>query len=559
MPTTLFNELAIILMIAAVLGAIGTLLRQPLIVAFIAVGILVGPAALDIVTMAEEMELLATIGISILLFVVGLKLDLEVIRTTGPIALATGLGQVLFTSVVGFGICMLLGMSTVTSLYIAVALTFSSTIIIVKLLSDKREIDALHGRIAVGFLIVQDIVVVLVMIALSAFGATTGAGEGEQVNTVAVVLGVLGKGAAMLIGIGLLMRFVLPGLVRVLARSQELLILFAIAWAVSMAMVGDMLGFSKEVGAFLAGVALASTPFRETISGRLVSIRDFMLLFFFLHLGSTLDLSTLGAQVGVAVILSLFVLIGNPLIVLIIMGAMGYRKRTGFLAGLTVAQISEFSLILGALGLTLGHINEETMGLITLVGLITIGLSTYLIMYSHQIYARIERPLSIFERKVPYRELREGEPTTATDAIIIFGLGRFGDNIARELRGVGAKIIGVDFDPRIVGHWRREDRDAQYGDACDPEFPASLPLSSAAWVVCAVPDLKTNLTLTKALREHHYEGKIALTAHTAEHARILQDTGVDLVLLPFADAAKHAAECLMGQAEPSEPPPEDSA
>lgn len=174
MPTTLFNELAIILMIAAVLGAIGTLLRQPLIISFIAVGILVGPAALDIVTMGDEMELLATIGISILLFVVGLKLDLEVIRTTGPIALATGLGQVLFTSVVGFAICMLLGMSTIASIYVAVALTFSSTIIIVKLLSDKREIDALHGRIAVGFLIVQDIVVVLVMIALSAFGATTG-------------------------------------------------------------------------------------------------------------------------------------------------------------------------------------------------------------------------------------------------------------------------------------------------------------------------------------------------------------------------------------------------
>ena len=558
MPNTLFNELAVILMIAAVLGAIGTVLRQPLIVAFIAVGILVGPSGLDIVTMTHEMELLATIGISILLFVVGLKLDLEVIRTTGPIALATGLGQVVFTSVVGFGICMLLGMSVVTSTYVAVALTFSSTIIIVKLLSDKREIDALHGRIAVGFLIVQDIVVVLVMIALSAFGATTGVEGAEDTNTLTTVLGVLGKGAGMLIGVGLLMRFVLPGLVRMLARSQELLILFAIAWAVSMAMVGDLLGFSKEVGAFLAGISLASTPFRETISGRLVSIRDFMLLFFFLHLGSTLDMSTLGAQVGAAVILSLFVLIGNPIIVLIIMGAMGYRKRTGFLAGLTVAQISEFSLILGALGLALGHINEETMGLITLVGLITIGLSTYMIMYSHQIYARIEKPLSIFERKVPYRELREGETESDAGLIVIFGLGRFGDNIARELRQAGVRLVGVDFDPRMVVRWKRQNHNAQYGDATDPEFPASLPLSSTAWVVCAVPDLKTNLTLLKALREHHFAGRIALTAHTEEHAAILREAKADLVLLPFADAARRAAECLMGQAEPT-PAPTPSA
>ena len=559
MPTTLFNELAIILMIAAVLGAVGTLLRQPLIVAFIAVGILVGPAALDIVTMQHEMELLAEIGIAILLFVVGLKLDLEIIRTTGPIALATGLGQVVFTSVVGFAICKMLGLPTVTATYVAVALTFSSTIIIVKLLSDKREIDALHGRIAVGFLIVQDIVVVLVMIALSAFGATTGAEGAEPSDTLMIVLGVLGKGVALLAGIGVLMRFVLPGLVRRLARSQELLILFAIAWAVSMAMVGDLLGFSKEVGAFLAGISLASTHYRETISGRLTSIRDFMLLFFFLHLGSTLDLSTLGAQAGAAVILSLFVLIGNPLIVMIIMGAMGYRKRTGFLAGLTVAQISEFSLILGALGLTLGHIDDETMGLITLVGLITIGLSTYMIMYSHPIYARIEGLLGVFERRVPYREMREGESETDPNAIIIFGLGRFGDNIARELRTAGRRLIGVDFDPRIVLNWKREGHNAQYGDATDPEFPASLPLTSAAWIVCAVPDLKTNLTLAGALREHRFEGKVALTAHTTEQARILQDAGADLVLLPFADAAKRAAECLMGQAEPSDPPPEDSA
>jgi Kef-type K+ transport system membrane component KefB/voltage-gated potassium channel Kch len=554
MPS-LFHELALILMIAAVLGAVSTLLRQPLIVAFIAVGILVGPAALDIVTMEEEMELLATIGISILLFVVGLKLDLEVIRTTGPIALATGLGQVVFTSVVGFVICLMLGMSAVTSLYIAVALTFSSTIIIVKLLSDKKEIDALHGRIAVGFLIVQDIVVVLVMIALSAFGATTGEGDTERDGTLMIVLGVIGKGAAMLVGIGLLMRFVLPGLVRMLARSQELLILFSIAWAISMAMVGDMLGFSKEVGAFLAGVSLASTPFRETISGRLVSIRDFMLLFFFLHLGSTLDLSTLGSQFGSALLLSVFVLVGNPIIVLIIMGAMGYRKRTAFLAGLTVAQISEFSLILGALGLSLGHINDETMGLITLVGLITIGLSTYLIIYSHQIYARLEGLLSIFERKVPYREMQSSDEAASAGTVVIFGLGRFGDNIADELRRSGISLIGVDFDPRMVVAWKRRKHNAQYGDATDPEFPATLPLASVSWIVCAVPDIKTNLTLIKALREHNYTGRIALTAHTQEHAVILRGAKADLVLLPFADAARRAAESLMNHTDPDSPPP----
>ena len=198
------------------------------------------------------------------------------------------------------------------------------------------------------------------------------------------------------------------GLLHMLARSQELLVLFGIAWAVALATVGYHLGFSKEVGAFIAGVSLASTPYRDALGARLVSLRDFLLLFFFIDLGARLDLGLLGAQLVESLLFSLFVLIGNPLIVMIIMGALGYRKRTGFLAGLTVAQISEFSLILGALGLSLGHIDAETMGLITLVGLITISASTYMIIFSHQLYERLAPWLQIFERRRPHREGGQG-------------------------------------------------------------------------------------------------------------------------------------------------------
>ena len=307
------------------------------------------------------------------------------------------------------------------ALYVAVALTFSSTIIIVKLLSDKHEIDALHGRIAIGFLIVQDIFVVLVMIGLSTLV------PGDKTDNLEYeVLAVLFKGTAFLISLGLVMRYGLPPLLRRLARSQELLMIFAVAWGVSLASMGELLGFSKEVGGFLAGVSLASTPYREAIGSRLVSLRDFLLLFFFLSLGAQLDVGLVGGQLGPAMALSLFVLVGNPLIVMIIMGVMGYRARTGFLAGLTVAQISEFSLILGALGVTLGHIDDSTMGLITLVGLVTIGLSTYMILYSHPLYEWLAPWLRIFERHVPHREQEEDGalgPAVYPD-IILFGLGR---------------------------------------------------------------------------------------------------------------------------------------
>jgi len=240
--TNPFYEIAFVLLVSAIVGAIGLQLRQPLIIAFIAVGILVGPSAFGWVIPSEEMELLAELGIALLLFVVGLKLDLHLIQSMGSVALATGLGQVAFTSIGGVLISLLLGFAPLTAAYIAAALTFSSTIIVVKLLSDKREIDSLHGRIALGFLIVQDLVVVLVMIGLSALGG----GADLSLGMTLLQLGL--KGGLLLLGIGGMMAFVLPTLLNHLARSQELLLIFAISWAVALSALSEVLGFSSEVG-----------------------------------------------------------------------------------------------------------------------------------------------------------------------------------------------------------------------------------------------------------------------------------------------------------------------
>ncbi|MCF6236850.1 MAG: cation:proton antiporter [Gammaproteobacteria bacterium] len=545
-----FTEMAVLLLMAAIIGAIGVRLRQPLIVAFIVVGILVGPSVLGWVSANDQVDLLAKLGIALLLFVVGLKLDLRIIRTMGLVALATGLGQVLFTSTIGYFIAISLGMSPITALYVAVALTFSSTIIIVKLLSDKREVDTLHGRIAIGFLIVQDIVVVLVMIGLTAVGEAADASAlGQE------AIEVLIKGGLFIIVIGLLMRYVLTPLLHQLARSPELLVLFAIAWAVALGAAGAHLGFSKEVGAFLAGVSLASTSYREVIGARLVSLRDFLLLFFFIDLGAGLDLSMLGTQMVPAILLSLFVLIGNPLIVMIILGAMGYRKRTGFLAGLTVAQISEFSLILGALGLSLGHINAETMGLITLVGLITISASTYMILYSHPIYERLSPWLGVFERKRAYRE--EGREMIDDENrvdVILFGLGRFGSAIARELRQRGHKVLSVDFDPDLVRRQEEGGYAVRYGDAEDPEFLATLPLGQVRWVLSSLREMPVNLSLLHGLREQGFSGCIAVTAHTSHDADLLKGSGADQVLIPYADAAAEVADNLFGTSDKQRQP-----
>ncbi|WP_040727813.1 cation:proton antiporter [Thiomicrorhabdus sp. Kp2] len=532
-----FVELSMLLAISALFGVAAVQLKQPLIVAFIAVGILVGPSVLGLVSLTSEIDLLAHLGIAILLFVVGLKLDLHIIRTMGTVALFTGLGQVVFTSVVGYFIAIALGMTSISALYVAVALTFSSTIIIVKLLSDKRELDALHGRIAIGFLIVQDIVVIIAMIVLTAIGT---ANVETSIGTETLV--VLLKGALMLAVVALLMRYVIPKMLGRLAHSAELLVLFAIAWAVLGASTGKMLGFSQEVGAFLAGISLASTHYRELIGARLVSLRDFLLLFFFISLGASLDLSSLTDQLFAAVLFSVFVLIGNPLIVMIIMGYMGFRKRTGFLAGLTVAQISEFSLILAALGFSLGHLDKETVGLITLVGLITISVSTYMILYSHPIYERLAPYLSVFERQVPYREAElDCEDKSTTTDVIQFGLGRFGSVIANSLKDKNYKVLGIDFNPEFVESVAKDQLNTRYGDAEDPEFITQLPLKEAKWVVSTIRDKHTNLVLLKTLHQEGFTGKVAVAAVDKAEASFYKNQGVDLVLIPYEDAANEAA------------------
>ncbi len=277
---------------------------------------------------------------------------------------------------------------------------------------------------------------------------------------------------------------------------RDPVVIFAVGWAAGLAATADALGLGKELGGLLAGMSLASTQYRDAINSRLSSLRDFLLLFFFINLGASLSLDSLGGQVVPAVVLSIFVLVGNPLIVLAIMGAMGYRKRTGFLAGLTVAQISEFSLIFMAMGLSLGHVAGEAMGLVTLVGLVTIAVSVYMITWSHRLYALFEPYLGVFERRTPYREMDDAAAQADQQSydFIIFGLGRYGSRIGLRLRDQGYRLLGIDFDPEAVANWRRMGLEAAFGDATDPEFLAHLHLAEVRAVISAVPRERNALT-----------------------------------------------------------------
>lgn len=526
-----YTEVSLILLAAAVLGAIGLLLRQPLIIVYILLGIALGPSGIKLVQSQDVVDLLAQVGVAILLFLVGLELNPDYVRRIGAVAVATGLGQLSFTIIIGFLLTLLLGKDWLTALYIAIALTFSSTIIIVKLLSDKRELDTLHGRIAVGFLIVQDIAVIVALVAMSVLG---GGQAGEQ--GLAQVLGAIAlKLAALGAGMYLAIRYLLGRLLRFLARSLELLLIFAVAWAVGLAALGDWLGFSKELGAFLAGFALSPTHFRDAISTRLIPLRDFLLLFFFIDLGTKFDLATAQQEWLTALILALFVLIGNPLIVMAIMGTMGYRRKTGFLAGLTVAQISEFSIIFIAMGLSLGHVQQDALSITTMVGLITIALSTYMILYSQPLYKRLERFLKPFERKEPFAEKRfeAQELDDAPYEVIVFGLGRTGRLVLDHYHALGIRAIGVDYDPEAVAAMQASGIPALFGTAEDQEFIRGLPLATAKLLVITLPHMDDVQDLMRIVDATDFDGRIIAVARSESDAHALKAIGVEEVINPF--------------------------
>jgi len=525
-----FGQIALILLVAAGAGYLAHLARQPVLVAYIFVGILLGPAVFGFVADDAVIEGLAKVGIAILLFLVGLKLEIGLIKTTGLVALLTGVGQVVFTSVVGFFIVLALGFDIIPAIYISVALTFSSTIIIVKLLSDKRELDQLHGRIAVGFLIVQDILVVVAMIVIVTIGQPEGSGDTQ--NPWFVLLGSI----IFLASVALLAKFVIPRVMAWLAKSPEVMLLFGVGWAMTLAGVSEALGLSMEIGAFVAGVALASSPYRESLASRTVSLRDIMILFFFIQLGASLTFDDALEQIWPALILSIFVLIGNPIIVMVIMGFMGYRSRVSFKAGLAVAQISEFSLILIALGYSLGQVETAVLSLVTLVGVITITVSTYFILYSDQIYDRFSGFLSFFEFRKTSVSVSEDAIAHPYDAIIV-GAGRLGSSVITGLREKNANLLVIDTDPQALKAVRAKKVTTLYGDISDADFASSLPLNEADAIICTVQERSTNLVLLETLSRFNFQGSICLTAMDERTAQLFQEKPGVTVIKPLNMAA----------------------
>jgi Kef-type K+ transport system membrane component KefB len=441
-----FQNLGIIVIAAAVMVMAGRMVRMPAIVVYLLTGILIGPL-LGWVRMSPALDLISEKGIALLLFLVGLELSFDKIRDVGKVAIAAGLGQVVFTAAGGYLLCWLLGFPVMDALFLATALTFSSTVVVVKLLDEKGELDSLYGRIAVGIFLVQDLVVIVILTFL--------AGLEGGVDAFKVTVGLLKAfgGMTALLAISLLAsRYILPRPFAWAARSPEVLLVWALSWCFLLVLAAHAFGLSLEVGAFLAGLGLAQLPCNDDLRRRVHPLMNLFIAVFFVSLGIRMEAGGAAANWWPTLVLALFVLIGNPFIFMIIIRRMGYDKSTSFLTSVTVAQISEFSFIFAGMGLSRGLIGAEILSITALVGVVTIAVSAYMILYNRPLLKWCDK-MGILDWRVfaPGREVISAGPSahglSLSGHVIVVGMNTLGRRIVRELHERGETVLAVDTDP----------------------------------------------------------------------------------------------------------------
>jgi Kef-type K+ transport system membrane component KefB len=521
MHESIFGELSLIIAIGTGVALIMRLIRQPLIIGHILTGILVGPTVFNLVKSADTIEIFSNIGIALLLFIIGLGLNPRVIREVGKVAAIAGVTQVAISIGLGYGAGVVLGLSSTEALFLGVALSFSSTIIILKLLSDKKEQTRLYGKVVTGLLLVQDVLATTALLFVTANG-------GEAGFSLHQLLILSAKGwtlGAVLLLIGM---FILPRLHKLIAGSQEFLFLFAIGWGFGSAALFELAGFSLEIGALVAGVALAGLPYTQEISARLRPLRDFFIVVFFISLGTRVAFNDIGLILPIVIISCFMAITLKPLIVMVIMGLLGYTKRTSFKAANAMGQISEFSLVFVILGNRVGLVSNNLVVTVTLVALISIAASTYMIIYADKLFMLFEEHIEMFKHG---KQQLEHESRLHYD-LVLFGYLRGGHEYLKLFKGMGKRYVVVDYDPEVIDTLEHQKANYLYGDATDIELLDEIGLERSKLIVSAVSDHDTNVFLVKLVENINPNAVVICYAENADQASELYGLGASYVMVP---------------------------
>jgi Kef-type K+ transport system membrane component KefB len=520
MDMNLFGILSLVIVLAVAVSGVMRLLRQPLIVGYILTGVLLGPAFLNLVPNSQAFSVFSNIGIALLLFIIGLGLNTAVINRLGKVVLFTSALQMLVTLGVGYVAASLFGLSTTAAVIVGVALMFSSTIIIIKILNDKREQGRLYAQIGIGILLMQDIVASVALVLLAA-------GKGGSISTTDILLLTL-KGVILALAMLLATTQILSRLSKFIADSQEFLFLFSLGWGFGIATLFELAGFSIEVGALFAGVSMASLPYAQEAAARLKPLRDFFVVVFFVALGEGLNLAHIDQALWPAIVFSIVVVFFKPLSALIGMGAMGYTKQTSFKTALTLSQVSEFSLIFIVMAASSGAVSQNVSTIITLTAIISIAVSTYLMKYDDELFNVLEHSLRLFERKV----VRAESSQAAQHPIILFGYHKGGSEFIKAFKAMRRKFIVVDYNPDAVEELERQNLEFMYGDATDLELLEELNISKSKLIVSTITDFETNQTLLSHVMRVNPHAIVICHSDNYEEAASLYHLGATYVMMP---------------------------
>ena len=526
---SVFSELSLVIVVTVAVSIIMRLIKQPLILGYILAGLLVGPSGFDLIHSAELFDSFSEIGIALLLFIIGMGMHIGEFRKLGKVVFLAALNSLLLITLLGFATSTVMGYDKTEAFIIGLALFFSSTIIIVKILSDKKEQNRLHGQIAIGIILIEDLIATLALL----FVAAGKDGGGFDPGTL-VVLGA--KSILLLLFLALCSKLILPKLAKYMATNQELLFLAAIAWGFGIATLFEMAGFSIEIGALFAGVALATSPFVQEISARLRPLRDFFIVIFFIALGEQLDVTSLGDAIIPALILSAIVIIGKPFVITSTAGLLGYTKRVSFKAGINLSQISEFSIILVVLAATEGIIRPEISSIITIVAVVTIASSTYLMLYDDKLFTYFDRiKLKVFEKETIYREKK----TTRSYENVLLGYHHGGHEFIKTFQEMGKRFLVIDYDPEVIDLLERQKINFLYGDATDVELLLEAGIDKSKMVVSTINDHQTNLFVVNLIQQINPGALIICHANNIEEANALYDLGVSYVMIPHHVGSEH--------------------
>ncbi|MFH1369497.1 MAG: cation:proton antiporter [Elusimicrobiota bacterium] len=531
----LLADIGIAIIAATVLGIIAYRLKQPIILAYLIAGALIGPnIGLKLITDINSIEIISELGLILLLFIIGLEMDIPSILTSGRQLLVSGIGQFVSCVVMGIGFFILLGYSLnagdMSALYLAMACALSSTAIVVKLLYDKLELDCLHGRMTLGILIIQDIWAIAILAFQPNF----------MDPKVSFLIFALGKSALLLASGFLFSKYVLGYVCGLLSKSPEMIVAVSIGWCALVAGAADAIGLSKEMGALIAGISISTFPYSVHITAKTLPLRDFFLTLFFISLGMKIAAPT-AAMLGAASILVLFVIVSRFASIYPLLVWTGGGRRTAFISSLNLSQISEFSLVVASLGVAYGHIKADLLSMLTYSMAFTSVISSYLIKYNHELYMKMERIIAWIR---PCESLSGDKQTcevVPTYPILILGYHRGAQSLIREISDKAPELIDqllvIDFNLESLRELKKIGVAGLFGDIASTDSLEHAHIRNAEVIISTIPDIllkgTTNSELVKTCRILSPKAFIIATADFYDHGEKIKEAGADEVLIPY--------------------------